>query len=215
MGMSTNAAPIDLRPRATVRRTAPDDLAPAATALARAVEDDPVFRWCIPDPARRRARSTACMRAVAELAAPHDEVYVAAVTRRPATSVVDGAALGVPAGAPSIAAAVSDVVRAALGDDGERACQLLGLLGEHRPREPHRELWCVGVAPTAGGTGVGSALLAAVLAAADRAGEPVHLAATSEGSRRRYERHGFDVVAELATGGSPTLWAMRRAPRAA
>ena len=102
-----------------------------------------------------------------------------------------------------------------LGDDAERTFEIVALLDEHHPHEAHRYLWFVGVAPGAQGSGVGTALLEPVLAAADRAGEASYLEATSKDNRRLYERHGFEVVGELAVAGSPTLWAMWRAPRPA
>lgn len=51
-----------------------------------------------------------------------------------------------------------------------------------------------------------------VLGRADADHAPAHLEATSEHSRRLYERHGFVVVEELAVTGSPSLWAMWREP---
>ncbi len=42
---------------------------------------------------------------------------------------------------------------------------------------------------------------------------PAYLEATSPRSRALYERHGFEVTAELrATADSPPMWAMWREP---
>ena len=215
--MSIIAPPTDLLPRPTVRRASPDDLGAAAAALAAAFEDDPVFAWCIPDVTRRRAVLPSFFGTVAGLVAGHDETYVAGVTRRPVAGVVDGAALWVPAGEPAVSEAAAEDFQTGLADllgtDAERTFEIVALLDEHHPHEAHRYLWFVGVAPGAQGHGIGTALLDPVLAAADRAGEASYLEATSKDNRRLYERHGFEVVGELAVSGSPTLWAMWRAPR--
>jgi ribosomal protein S18 acetylase RimI-like enzyme len=217
--MSTIAPDPDLLPRTAVRRASPDDLGPVAATLAAAFEHDPVFAWCVPDATRRRAVLPAFFRTVADLVARHDETYVAGVTRRPVAGVVDGAALWVPPRQPAVPEAAAEDFQAALADifaaDAERMFEVVALLDEHHPHEAHRYLWFVGVDPSAQGSGIGTALLEPVLAAADRAGEAAYLDATSKDSRRLYERHGFEVVGELAVPGSPTMWPMWRAPRPA
>jgi hypothetical protein len=58
------------------------------------------------------------------------------------------------------------------------------------------------------------ALLAANLEQLDELGMPAYLESSNRGNDRRYERHGFDLVAEFAApGGGPTLGGMWREPR--
>ena len=80
------------------------------------------------------------------------------------------------------------------------------------PSDPHHYLMLLGVVPARQGTGVGSALLRAVLDIADAAGEPAYLEATTPQNRALYERHGFEVTRESPRRGLPAPWAMWRDP---
>lgn len=42
----------------------------------------------------------------------------------------------------------------------------------------------------------------------------MHLEATSPGSRRLYERRGFEALGEVQADDSPPLWPMLRKPQA-
>jgi ribosomal protein S18 acetylase RimI-like enzyme len=81
------------------------------------------------------------------------------------------------------------------------------------PHEPHWYLPLIGVDPAYQGRGLGSVLMAHGLTVSDKAGLPAYLEATSEGSRRLYERHGFVTLGEIQSGASPAIWPMRREPR--
>jgi GNAT superfamily N-acetyltransferase len=105
---------------------------------------------------------------------------------------------------------------ALVGDDiAARAAELRELLSDAHPHDPHHYLMLLGVAPDHQGTGVGSALLHAVLDRADRDSRHAYLAATSRRDRALYERHGFEVTRELRVSDCPPLWAMWRDPRSA
>ena len=81
----------------------------------------------------------------------------------------------------------------------------------HRPPTPHWYLYMIAVAPEARGTGTGSALLRHGLERVDADGVPAHLESTSPGSRRLYERLGFEQVAVLDAPPLPSAyWAMTR-----
>ena len=83
----------------------------------------------------------------------------------------------------------------------------------HRPAEPHWYLYMVAVAPAARGRGIGGRLLGHGLRRVDAEGLPAHLESTTPGSRKLYERFGFQQVAELAGFGLPVYWAMMRPAR--
>jgi GNAT superfamily N-acetyltransferase len=70
----------------------------------------------------------------------------------------------------------------------------------------------MGVAPAWQGQGLGSALMAPVLARCDREGVRAYLDATSERNKRLYERHGFEAEEPFAPPGGPPLWPMWRQP---
>ena len=190
----------------SIRRASPDDLDLTAALLADAFQDDPVFAWCVPDPGRRRRVLPAFFRLVGGTVARYDEIFLAG----------DGAAMWVPPGEPAVPEPAAEAFETGLvelfGADAERTFEVVALLEEHHPHADHHYLWFLGVAARQQGRGVGSHLLAHVLATADRTGTPAYLEATSEHNRRLYERHGFEVVGELATSGSPPLWAMWRQP---
>jgi len=57
------------------------------------------------------------------------------------------------------------------------------------------------------------ALLRHALQLVDRDKLPAYLEATSAGSRRLYERHGFETTGEIQTADSPPLWPMLRKPQ--
>jgi ribosomal protein S18 acetylase RimI-like enzyme len=179
-----------------VRRATFDDLTGAAGVLAAAFQDDPVFTWCVPDAARRAAIAPSFFRIVANAIAVRDEIRVAAVSDRPVSGAIDGAALWLPAGAEPVGDLESAFVEL-LGDDAGRMFEVVGLLQT-------ASLWFVGVAPGAQGRGIGSALLSTGTAGAAR------VVATSKDSRRLFERNGFEVLDERRVGTSPTLWAMGR-----
>lgn len=72
------------------------------------------------------------------------------------------------------------------------------------PEEPHWYLYTLAVSPNVQGRGIGSQLLTHGLARADESGFGSYLEATSPGSQRLYERHGFAVKQEIPT---PDAWA--------
>jgi len=191
-----------------VRRSTYTDLTPMATVLAAAFHDDPVVSWLVPDEGRRRADLAALMRVFAARFQPHGENCV--------TETVTGAALWLPPGAAFTAeddARFETALVAAAGQDLERAGQLTAVMEGAHPTDPHHYLMLLGVEPDQQGTGIGSALLRAVLDIADAAGEPAYLEATSPRNRALYERHGFEVTRELRCADCPPLWAMWRDPR--
>ena len=100
------------------------------------------------------------------------------------------------------------------GDDvcSARMAEVFVLLDEHHPSDPCWYLAFMGVDPSAQGQGIGSSLLAAVLAHADRDGMPAYLEASCPENRRLYERHGFELMRELTVSDCPAIYAMWRAP---
>jgi ribosomal protein S18 acetylase RimI-like enzyme len=192
------------------RQAAGADTGRIAEALALAFHDDPVFRWCLPDAARRAEALPSFFEQVTRAVLPHGEVHVGVGTRAASLSVPPGVAPVAEEDGPAFEASLA----ALLGEDAHRAFAIMALLDQHHPTEPHRFLWFVGVEPQLQGRGVGSMLLRALTARSDREVTPAYLDATSPHNRRLYERHGFEVVAERSVDGSPPLWAMWREPRA-
>lgn len=191
-----------------IARAAPADVPTLGEALARAFQDDPVFRWVVPDAEDRRARLPSVFAAFAEVYLIHDEAYVAG------DGV--GAALWAPPGVEPIpgeeAEAFGERLGEILGEDAERGQEIQALLEEHHPEEPCWYLQFMGVVPEHQGRGIGGRLLKAVLRGCDESGTPAYLEATSRDNRRLYERHGFETVGEIAVPQGPSLWPMWREP---
>ena len=180
------------------------DIPAVAETLATAFFDDPVFSYCYPDVAARRRILPRWVEIVAEANLPHEEVYT--------TDDVVAGAVWVPPG-------VGDDERmgAALGEiSGEYAQTLFEIferMDEKHPREPHHYLFLVGTRPEWRSLGIGSALMRPVLELCDRDAMPAYLEATSEGNKRLYLRHGFEVTGEIRLPDGPSMWPMWRTPR--
>jgi GNAT superfamily N-acetyltransferase len=188
-----------------VRTASRDDIPAIGYVLAAAFHDDPVISWILPDETRRRVRLRGIMELFAARFQRHGENRIneagtgAAVWAPPGVSFTPQEDLRFEAG----------LVTASAGDLS-RLGAVVELVDEHRPEVPHHYLGLLGVIPDRQGAGIGSALLRSVLDIADRQGVPAHLEATSARNRDLYERHGFEVRAELRTSDCPPLWAMWR-----
>jgi ribosomal protein S18 acetylase RimI-like enzyme len=101
---------------------------------------------------------------------------------------------------------------------GLQTVSVLGGLDRMEKRHPrdrsHWYLFILGTEPAAQGQGLGSALLAQMLARVDAEGMPVYLESSNERNLAWYGRHGFEVTGEVAIPGGPRIWPMWREPRA-
>ena len=88
-------------------------------------------------------------------------------------------------------------------------------MDHHHPLDRrHAYLWFLGVAPSAQGRGVGSALLRAAGARLDREGLPAYLETGTTRNVALYKRHGFEVISEhRARADAPPMWSMWREPQ--
>lgn len=205
--MTQDQTVITVRP--ATRTTARD----AADLLAHAFADDPTIARFVVLTASDRHRRLSNMFLSEMHSCGLDRVDTA--FRADTDELVGVAVWGGPGHpAPRTVAARSFLVWArALGLSGMRVSRAYGKSAEkHRPAGPHWHLLDIGASPTARGLGVGSALLQHRLAVVDAEGLPACLEATTEGSRRLYERFGFTPSGRLpeAVGGA---YAMVRAPQ--
>ncbi|GLZ45934.1 GCN5-like N-acetyltransferase [Actinomycetospora sp. NBRC 106375] len=188
------------RPRPAERR----DVGAISVVLARAFQDDPVYRFAIPDPRRRAQVLPGLMRTM---------VTVMHAGMGPTEVVdVDGHVVGAAAwddpgavepGPWRSARALPGLVRAV----GSRLTAFgeLGAALEHaRPTTPHRYLFHLGTDPGWWGHGVGTALLRPALAGADARGETVYLETRPE-NVGYYERFGFAVAGEIPSSPVPLV----------
>jgi ribosomal protein S18 acetylase RimI-like enzyme len=196
----------------SVRKATLADAPRLAQALGSAFQDDPVIAWIFPDEHRRRAVLAAFMEfRLRKLAFPHDEVWM--------TAGGTAAAVWLPPpgrwqlSRPQRLRLLPPLVRFF----GLRTASVLGALDRMDQRHPHDPshwyLFILGTEQAAQGRGLGSALLAQVLARVDADGMPAYLESSNERNIALYGRHGFEVTSEVAIPGGPRIWPMWREPR--
>lgn len=200
-----------LRPLARADRRA------ALDVLVDALADGPDWMALLPDGEERRAALRSLL-----------GIVLADVGQRATVADVDGRVIGVAAWQPpgrypmtwwrQLRAAPRLLPVIARLRSRFREVQRLGeAVDAAFPRDRVQYLQVLGVAPAAQRRGVGSALLADGLAAADAAGADTYLETGSEANVAYYEAHGFELIAPggpLHEGG-PTMWRMRRPARGA
>jgi len=194
-----------------VRLATEADVAGMCAMLARAFDDDPVACYLVPSAWRRGPALRAFFRL--QLINDHHLAFGGVFT----TDDHAGTATWAPPGKPRMTG-----VRALLGvlplapyyagPALPRALRFLAQLEAAHPREPHWYLATLGTEPALQGRGIGSDLLAPVLARCDADGMRAYLESSKEANIAFYRRHGFEVTAELRTEGGPTLWQMWREP---
>jgi GNAT superfamily N-acetyltransferase len=196
-----------------VRAATRDDAAIAVTTLARAFDADPPLNWFV----RRDAERAAAIRRFFEITFERLTFPFGCVE---ISEDLSGVALWTPPGRWKLNPLREllllphfwPVLGKARLRDAWSATRALA--GAH-PKEPHYYLFALGVDPPRQGHGIGAALLRSRLDRCDAEGAGAYLEASTEGSRRLYERWGFVARAPLRLGrDAPPVWPMWRAPRA-
>ncbi len=200
-----------------VRRATRGDIPELAAMLSRAFAADPFFAYLAGDAPERSQRMRDGWRAILGHAS-------AGLSETWTTDDLAGAAIWIPPGRP--ASGALDQLRllpsfARLTGWGRLrgVSTAMEALDERRHRHapmPHWYLSALGVEPERQGEGIGSALLAPVLARADESGTPCYLETAVGRNVLLYERHGFDVVEELVLPNTDVHgWLMLRPASAA
>jgi ribosomal protein S18 acetylase RimI-like enzyme len=194
-----------------VVRLRPDQLAEASGVLARAFQDDPAWRWVVPDPRRRATLLPWLFKLGFEIT----DADVWTTQGR-----VLGAARWLPPGRPTLhlgsalLAFVATPLR--LREATSRFLAYGRAVESMRNRAvdgPHWYLAGIGVDPPEQRKGVGAALLQPGFAGAAREGLPCVLLTNAERNLSFYRRNGFEVAFEAdAPPGAPHAWAMVRSP---
>ena len=188
-----------------------DDLPAIGQSLAAAFADDPVWEWLLPD---GRNGGPGASRLFEWIAAGHlGDSTVWTVPGNTATAVW---ALPGRHRTPlrRFIPALPRLV-GALGASGLGRLTRLGEMERLHPSEPHWYLSILGTHPDHQGHGLGSAVVAPGIAAADAAGVGCYLESSKESNVPYYRRLGFEVTDTYdADGGrGPRLWLMWREPR--
>lgn len=186
------------------------DIPRLATTLARTFTAYPWTDWIVPAESHFRRLVALFALDLTELGLPGGEVWT-----------TDDSVAGAVWLPPDFAwpsgnararhnAATADL----LGDHLARANAADALLAQHRPQVPHWNLATMGTHPDWQRQGLGSAVLAPVLARCDTDAVPAYTETSTTENVAFYRRQGFDVTAEVAMPeGGPPVWTMWRNPR--
>ncbi|HWE30782.1 MAG TPA: GNAT family N-acetyltransferase [Polyangia bacterium] len=197
------------------RRANGDELDRVGAVLARAFQNDPMWRWALGRDAvdDRRARLRRFFDAIARIMhARHELTFTA--------GDFAGAAVWMPPDQWRFSlvdeARMAPAVLASFGAAGTvRLLKLLVGVERAHLREPHYYLFAIGADPEHQGRGVGSALLAPMLARCDDEKLPAYLESSNPQNIPFYRRHGFVPTGELRFGDGAVVTPMRRDPRQA
>jgi ribosomal protein S18 acetylase RimI-like enzyme len=183
----------------------------AAAVLARAFQDDPAWCWVLRSPARRAKALPWLFRVGFRLI--EAEIWATA-------GPVLGCARWLPPGSPRVRTATA--AQAAIGTPLRLREATSRFLAYGRAVDtirhlavpgPHWYLAGIGVEPTEQRRGIGGALLAPGIEAAERDGVPSALLTNAEANLPFYRAYGFEVVREGETPlGGPHAWMMVRRP---
>jgi GNAT superfamily N-acetyltransferase len=178
----------------------------AIATVVTAFSSDPIARWFLSDPDKYLTYFPQLIPMMAAGTFDHGSAYCA--------EGFIAASLWVPPGVHSDDEAMGELALKAIPQtELETRLAFMGQMGEYHPTYEHWYLPFIAVDPPHQGRGLGSALLQHALKNSDRDGLPAYLEATSEGSRRLYERHGFESLGEIQAADSPPMWPMLRKPR--
>jgi GNAT superfamily N-acetyltransferase len=167
---------------------------------------DPMARWSLPDPARYLATFPSLAKAFGGNAFEKGTAYIA--------DGFTGAALWLPPGIESDEESLKRLFEENTADDIKEDMQgIFEQMGKFHPTEPHWYLPMIGVDPACQGAGIGSALMIEALKAVDRDGVIAYLESSNPRNVSLYQRHGFEVIGEIRSGGSPVLRPMLRRAR--
>ena len=178
-----------------------------AATIALALAADPATRWAVPDGDRYVNVMLAFVIAFGGKVA---------IERGTAFVIGDflGAAIWVPPDAGVDEEATGAIFARYVEEPHLSAVfALFEKMSDHHPKEAHWYLPLIGVDLPNQGRGLGSALMKHSLALCDRDRLPAYLEATSRTSVPFYQRHGFELIAEITAGSSPPMFPMLRRPR--
>lgn len=196
-----------------VVRAGPEHREQVATTLASAFGGDPLFAWMTGvDTARLEARISGFFRAVAKenLRKPDHLVF----TSHDGT----GAAVWQPVDKWKMPTGeMLRLLPSIVGTFRHRVPVMMGALTaieKAHPTEPHYYLEMLGTRQDRQSTGVGTAVITAMLDRCDTEGLPAYLECSNPRNIPFYARHGFEVRREVECGkGAPTVTTMWREPR--
>lgn len=195
-----------------VRKVTRADVPHLTAVLARAFDDDPMANWFVAQDKRRARRIYDFMGvSLAKMTLPHGECYTTADLR--------GGALWTPPGKWKLGILqqlllIPSVVKSTGWKRIPRVMAGIAAIEKKHPSEPHYYLMVLGTEPEFQGRGIGSQLMAPILARCDEERVPAYLESSKERNLPLYERNGFTVTEEfMVPDGGPKIWLMWRDPK--
>jgi len=194
------------------RKVSASDIEPVSAILGRAFFDDPVMTWLVPEPDQRRARLAPFFaRLIEDVHLAHDLVFT--------TNDFAACAAWDPPGRWSVGllaqARLAPSMVSLFGGGVVRLVSLLSAIEKRHLRESHYYLAQIGTDPAHQGRGVGSSILAPMLARCDAEQKPAYLESSNLRNVPFYLRHGFEMTGTIELKSGPSLTLMRRPPRPA
>ena len=190
----------------SIRQVDPLDRKRAVAVQVTAFCADPLTRWSYPD-----------SRQYIECFTRFVDVFIGPSLEHGTCDVAGdfaGVSFWLPVGVPVDFEALETVVRETFEprrrDD---LFSLFELMDRYAPEGPHWHLGKIGVDPRCRRSGVGSQLMAYRLTQCDDQAQSAYLESSNSANIPFYERLGFEVLAEIQAGSSPTLYPMLRRPR--
>jgi len=188
-----------------IRRARPGEHEQVLSTVTAAFREDPAWRFLTDGEYERLAPHFA--KALFELRAPSGNVWVS-------EDFATVAMWDAPRSGGKRSAFSEAVWRRYRALAGERAFgHLLAYNDAVAAVAPTDSYWYLGVLATDPGQrkrGLATAVLAPVLAQADRDGVACCLETSTEANRRFYERRGFIEASDVALAGAPPTWLLRR-----
>jgi GNAT superfamily N-acetyltransferase len=197
-----------------VRPAEKADVRDLSGVLGRAFYDDPVTMWMLPN---NNARAQALPRAFATMTRHH---FLAGGGAEVASrdGVLGGATLWDPPGRWKMTPREEWLMKPAfIWAFRARVLasqQVVEIMKDKHPEEPHWYLMLIGTDPTARGKGLGQVLMHSRLDRCDKEHAPAYLEASKPDLVPYYQRFGFETTGEInLPNGGPTMWQMWRDPR--
>jgi GNAT superfamily N-acetyltransferase len=192
-----------------IRRASPGERSVVAATVAAAFADDPAWAFILDEDYGRLAVHFAA--ALFDVRAGWQNVWV--------TDDLAAVAMWDPPGKSDGARAYRETIwaryRAIAGEDAlRRLASYNDAVAAASPPEPYWYLGVLATHPERQREGLATAVLAPVLAEADRLGIPCCLETSTAANRRFYEHRGFTQATAIALPGGPPTWWLRRAPAA-
>lgn len=181
----------------------------AVDTLARSFDDDPLFRWMLPDDRDRAAWVRWFHRVSVDQALRLGTAWT--LDEGPAAGVITVMPPGVHG--PSLGGWIA-ALRTPPRRLPTRRLAWTGLRVQHRldalhPRAPVVYVHVLGVHPGRKGEGLGGALLGRALADAQARGLPTFLETSNPVNLGFYRRYGLAVQAEFRVGDAPPVWTLQ------